>query len=154
MQETIPMNELEQLRREHRALMHEYGRAQARCSELLQAQARELARLRAQNMRLRASAIALQSALAWAGEDRKAVEQAIPELPERLALARQVDTLAARVESLMRERLRWQDSAEAAELVICQTGCLSHGDYWRVHDHCRRTGKTCVLVTVPDRSHV
>lgn len=34
----------------------------------------------------------------------------------------------------------------AADLVICQTGCLGHDDYWRVQDHCRRTGKVCVLV--------
>ncbi|MDH4447368.1 MAG: DUF2325 domain-containing protein [Acidovorax sp.] len=33
-----------------------------------------------------------------------------------------------------------------ADWVICQTGCLSHDAYWRVEDHCRRTGKTCVLV--------
>jgi hypothetical protein len=34
----------------------------------------------------------------------------------------------------------------AASLVICQTGCISHHDYWRVQDHCRRTGKACILV--------
>lgn len=38
----------------------------------------------------------------------------------------------------------------AADLVICQTGCLSHGAYWRVQDHCKRTGKTCMLVEQPD----
>ena len=37
-------------------------------------------------------------------------------------------------------------SLRAADLVICQTGCVSHGAYWRVQDHCRRTGKPCVLV--------
>jgi hypothetical protein len=37
----------------------------------------------------------------------------------------------------------------AADLVICQTGCVSHGAYWRVQDHCRRTGKPCVLVGEP-----
>jgi hypothetical protein len=30
--------------------------------------------------------------------------------------------------------------------VICQTGCISHDEYWRVQDHCRRTGKPCILV--------
>ncbi len=40
-------------------------------------------------------------------------------------------------------------SLRAADLVICQTGCVSHGAYWRVQDHCRRTGKTCVLVGAP-----
>ncbi|MDQ8002798.1 MAG: DUF2325 domain-containing protein [Pseudomonadota bacterium] len=37
-------------------------------------------------------------------------------------------------------------SLRAADLVICRTGCLSHGAFWRVQDHCRRTGKPCVLV--------
>ncbi len=41
-------------------------------------------------------------------------------------------------------------SLREADLVICQTGCLSHGQYWRVQDHCQRTGKTCVLVEEPD----
>ena len=41
-------------------------------------------------------------------------------------------------------------SLVAADLVICQTGCLSHGAYWRVKDHCKRTGKTCVLVSQPE----
>lgn len=38
------------------------------------------------------------------------------------------------------------ESLAAADLVICQTGCISHDDYWRVQDYCRRTGKPCILV--------
>ncbi len=37
----------------------------------------------------------------------------------------------------------------AADLVICQTGCISHDSYWRVKDHCKRTGKQCVFVENP-----
>ncbi len=37
----------------------------------------------------------------------------------------------------------------AADLVICQTGCLSHDAYWRVKSHCKRTGKRCVFVENP-----
>jgi hypothetical protein len=37
-----------------------------------------------------------------------------------------------------------------ADLVICQAGCVSHGDWWRVRDDCSRTGKQCVLVEQPD----
>lgn len=37
-------------------------------------------------------------------------------------------------------------SLKQADFVICQTGCISHGSYWRAQDHCRRTGKQCVLV--------
>ena len=36
-----------------------------------------------------------------------------------------------------------------ADLVICQTGCVGHGSYWRAQDHCRRTGKQCVMVDAP-----
>ena len=37
-------------------------------------------------------------------------------------------------------------SLAAADLVICQTGCISHNAYWRVKDFCKRTGKQCVYV--------
>jgi hypothetical protein len=37
-------------------------------------------------------------------------------------------------------------SLVAADLVICQTGCISHNAYWRVKDFCKRTGKQCVYV--------
>jgi len=40
----------------------------------------------------------------------------------------------------------------AADLVICQTGCISHDAYWRVKDHCKRTGKRCVFVDTPSRA--
>ena len=40
-------------------------------------------------------------------------------------------------------------SLAAADWVICQTGCISHDQYWRVQDHCRRTGKTCILMDQP-----
>lgn len=45
-------------------------------------------------------------------------------------------------------------SLVAADLVICQTGCVGHNAYWRVEDHCRRTGKPCVLVDQPQVVHV
>ena len=37
----------------------------------------------------------------------------------------------------------------AADLVICQAGCISHDAYWRVKEHCKRTGKRCVFVETP-----
>lgn len=40
-------------------------------------------------------------------------------------------------------------SLAAADLVICQAGCVSHGAYWRVKDHCKRTGKQCVFADTP-----
>ncbi|MBB3195115.1 DUF2325 domain-containing protein [Roseateles terrae] len=43
-------------------------------------------------------------------------------------------------------------SLAAADLVICQTGCISHDAYWRVKDHCKRHGKQCVFVDKPSAS--
>lgn len=40
----------------------------------------------------------------------------------------------------------------AADLVICQTGCVSHGAYWRVKAHCKRTGKPCLFIDTPSKS--
>jgi len=173
-------DDLQRLLSEHRILLRAHGRAQVGCTELLDAQAREIERLQAEAMRLRAAVIVRETALAWAREDRAALEHAIPGLPRRVALARQVTALMTRLQDVMRDRLQPGRQAErvatvetvagvegafdtppedageleaslsAADLVICQTGCLSHGEYWRVQDHCRRTGKTCVLTGRPD----
>jgi hypothetical protein len=43
-------------------------------------------------------------------------------------------------------------SLAAADLVICQTGCISHRAYWRVKDFCKRTGKRCLYVDNPSTS--
>jgi len=40
----------------------------------------------------------------------------------------------------------------AADLVICQTGCISHDAYWRVKNHCKRSGKPCVFIENPSMS--
>jgi uncharacterized coiled-coil protein SlyX len=42
-----------------------------------------------------------------------------------------------------------ESTLAAADLVICQAGCVSHNAYWRVKDHCKRTGKRCVFVDTP-----
>ena len=44
---------------------------------------------------------------------------------------------------------RLEASLAAADLVICQTGCISHDAYWRVKDHCKRHGKRCLFVDKP-----
>ena len=43
-------------------------------------------------------------------------------------------------------RHRIDDIVAAADLVICQAGCVSHNAYWRVKEHCKRNGKPCVFV--------
>lgn len=199
---------------EHRVLMGEYGRAQARCSAQLAAQAARIAQLESELMRARAQVVLRDTQLALARDDLAELAASVPGLPTRARLARKVEWLGERVQDLMRELLRLQwlpapglqadvrekavlyvgsyltqaadgalmaqqtveqaggrflhhaggdDGADdvaaleaglvAADLVICQTGCVSHDAYWRVHDHCKRTGKQCVLVDQPQAMH-
>lgn len=168
----VSAHDFEQLLREHQVLLGAYRDAQIRCSDQMLAQAREIARLEAEAMRLRALAIRRETELAWEKEDRAALEQAIPGLSKRVALAREVTALQARIHQLMRAASDGKPASSrmpragrdlagdapegleaslaAADLVICQAGCMSHGAYWRVQDHCKRTGKACVLVEQPD----
>lgn len=50
----------------------------------------------------------------------------------------------------LEESLHRIDAAlAAADLVICQAGCISHNAYWRVKEQCKRTGKQCVFLKSP-----
>ncbi|MEY2892589.1 MAG: hypothetical protein RJA98_2497 [Pseudomonadota bacterium] len=49
---------------------------------------------------------------------------------------------------------RLEATLAAADVVICQTGCISHNAYWRVKDHCKRTGKRCVYVESPSTAGI
>ena len=100
---------------EHRALCREYAAVQARCSRLIAQQRAQIECLQAQVVRLRAAAIVQVSVRAFVRQRPAPDTQALLE--------------ASRV---------------AADWVICQTGCLSHGAYWRDDGHCQRTGKNCV----------
>ena len=84
--------------------------------------------------------------------------------PRSVATAREVLALrhenAVLARHLARAQAAWdvRDSGEperlspyeaAAHRVICQTGCIGHGEPWREQDHCRRTGQPCVLSEGP-----
>lgn len=162
------LQEQDTLRREHQALLRAYGAAQARCTQLLAAQNAEILALQSQVLRLRAAALRRETARAFALPDaarpRNALStvlcvgtpgpQGAGQLPVvhwlggRLLHHGDSGPLAAVDDGLNAAAL--EASLVAADLVICQTGCLSHGAYWRVQDHCRRTGKPCVLVSQPD----
>ena len=45
-----------------------------------------------------------------------------------------------------------ESTLAAADLVICQAVCVSHNAYWRVKDHCKRTGKRCLFIQTPSRA--
>lgn len=166
------------LSEEFLVLCRQLGEAQTRCSDALAQQAGELEQLRAEVVRLRAAVVVRDTRLALAQEELLQLQAAQPGLTRRRDMARHIAALAERITSLSRECLRWRlqavaaadvkqqaqaapealapapspaldSSLAAADLVICQTGCISHDEYWRVQDHCRRTGKPCILVDQP-----
>ena len=110
---------------EHLAVCRAYGEVQERCTRVMAGQQAEIDRLHAQVVRLRGALVVRETALAYAREDHE-------RLVARLALER-------------------DPQAVAADLVLCQTGCLGHGNFWRVQDQCRRSGKACVLIDAAGR---
>ncbi|MDA7416847.1 DUF2325 domain-containing protein [Xenophilus arseniciresistens] len=74
------------------------------------------------------------------GEAASELAQQLVEIAGGRYLHQRADILETADEAAIEASLR------AADLVICQTGCVSHGAWWRVQDHCRRTGKPCVLI--------
>ena len=156
-----PEDDIDHLVQEHGVLLRHCGEVQQRCTAQLQTQASEITWLQSQVMRMRAQIIMLLSALSWEREDHQALQACIAERTRAAAAAVQDGLAPAHqppagapqqsVEPPSCADLEWLEySLRAADLVICQTGCVSHGSFWRVQDHCKRTGKTCVLIEQPD----
>ncbi len=57
-----------------------------------------------------------------------------------------VAILSADLVAALPDEAQLTEALAAADLVLCQTGCLSHDDYWRVQDYCARSGKRCLLL--------
>lgn len=67
---------------------------------------RRIAALESENIRLRVAVIQRDSELAFARQDRAEMAAASAGLPRRIELARRVDSLAERLQSLLREKQR------------------------------------------------
>lgn len=89
---------------EGRVLTGLFGAAASNREALVAEQAAEIERLQAEMMCMRGEMIVQRTVLAFAEEERAALEAAAPDLPRRFALARRVDSLVARMQDLMRER--------------------------------------------------
>lgn len=128
------------LAQEHGVLLRHYGELQRRCSAQARSQRREIEQLQGQIMRLRAEVILRDSALAWEREDRQKLPDTAADSPAHRPGALHAPDADPR---------RLEHNLRGAELVICQTGCVSHGWFWRAGELCKRTGQTCVLVQRP-----
>ena len=117
----------ETLCREHAAMARRLGVLQQRLGDQLVEQHERLNRLERDNVRLRAELVRTRTAVLWG------LHMAAVTTPRRRAAA------AAQRASLPVER-EW----DAAQAVICQTGCSGHGHPWLEEGgHCRRTGPAC-----------
>lgn len=139
-----------------------YTEVQTRCTTQMQSLAWEVEALKQQLVQLRAKVIVRDSALAWEREQRHALAQAMAlsllQAPSQTPPSATTEQTATGIDwpsvedadsQALSEQQLLEDSLHAADLVICQTGCISDGAYWRVKDHCKRTGKTCLLVDQP-----
>lgn len=109
------------LAHEHAVLARMLGSVQERITIMAMEHECKVAQLQREIVRLRARIIIRDTVLAMVRPDHESTE--VPS-----------------------ENLH--DYLDAADWVICQTGCVSHGEYWRAQGHCTRTGKVCVLVQV------
>lgn len=144
---------------ELKALRRAYAQVQQRCTSLVQAIHARNRALEAEVMRLRAKVIIRDTALAWAREGRpQAAGQTVAHLRPGIGpfAAASVALMPAFLASDQTEGdiPDLEERLVEADLVICQTGCLSHDAHWRVEDHCRRHNKPCVLVAEPDALRV
>ena len=145
-----PEDDIDHVMQEHGALLRYYAQVQQRCSAQIQNQFNEIQQLQGQILRMRAQLVVLQSALAWECPRPPALHAYTAQSP-----ANQSAVAHAELESIENapagsELERLGHSLREADLVICQTGCISHGAFWRLANHCKRTGKTCVLADQPD----
>jgi hypothetical protein len=134
---------------EHGVMLRHYAALQARCTAQVDALRAEVEALRAQVTQLRAQVIMRDSALIWEREDRLVHLSAIANRAAVTAVRRCVDPAAtmevAAVPPPPPDAYLQELGQHATNLVICQTGCISHGGYWREHDQCKRLGSTCLL---------
>ena len=102
-----------------------------------------------------AAAIALTSGTGWAQSDAPpcAQRRSSPSTPRCAKRCRPKRSACAagcgRATRCWRSVQQLESTLAAADLVICQAGCVSHDAYGRVKDHCKRTGKRCMFVRKP-----
>ncbi len=146
-----PEDNIDHVVQEHGALLRYYAQVQQRCSTQIQNQFCEIQQLQAQILRMRAQLVVLQSALAWECPKPRPSPANFAESATHQPVTDQAEPESPAVNASTGTELEWLGhNLHEADLVICQTGCISHGDFWRLANHCKRTGKTCVLVDQPD----
>lgn len=141
------------LTQEYLALLSCYAQAQDLSTALTRHHAQEVEQLQTEVFKLRAKLINRETALAWEREARMAALLQLHALSPPPSATRapqpRVQATTDGAVAPMDPPDALEHSLRAADLVICQTGCIGHGAYWRVEDHCRRTGTPCLLVEQP-----
>lgn len=115
---------------------------QNRLSDQIQEMQREIADLRRALVLARGREIVSLSRLHW--------QVSAAPLPPPSAAATLPQAAAKQTSLATTQQLRAQLSLLTAEVVICQSGCLSQDAYWRVREYCRRNGKRCLFVAADE----
>lgn len=144
----IARDELEQLQAAHPGLPRRKAMARhiGQLAERITALSRECLRWR--QAAAQGASTARQGGADWAGLVHPP-STAAAHVPAPLHAFHPTPHTIARDDAEAAEHMALDANLAAADLVICQTGCISHDQYWRVQDHCRRTGKPCILVDQP-----
>lgn len=165
---SLDAHRVEVLTHENRTLAWAFAKAQER-SMLQQADAEAAIQdLQAELMRARAAIIAKDTLIASLRAQLAPSEPDAPAVRSRnsgrrfLFIGERIEMFSEWRDMAQREGGRFEHldaeidnapgfdaSLAAADLVICQTGCLSHNAHWRVENHCRRHGKRCFFVDRP-----
>jgi hypothetical protein len=164
---SLDAHRVEVLTHENRTLAWAFAKAQERSIEQQAEAAASLEALQGELMQARAAIIAKDTLIAAL---QAQLEPPVPETPPRSRnFGRRILCIGERLEAFndwrdmaQREGGRFEHlhadvdyapvldaSLAAADMVICQTGCLSHNAHWRVENHCKRHGKRCVFVDRP-----
>lgn len=123
---------------EYLVLLRQLAAAQRRASDLAEAHAQAQRQHEADTARWQAALSGRDALIATLRQHLRT--PAPPSLAQRLAACwRQLEQAPA-----LTDRAR-----QAAELVVCQTGCLGHGMPWQNGEDCTRNGERCTLLDAP-----
>lgn len=165
---SLDTHRVEVLTHENRTLAWAFAKAQERSIQQQNEAEAAIRKLQAELIRARAALIAKDTLIASLQAQAVSPEADTPAVRSRnsgrrfLFIGERIEMFSEWREMAQREGGRFEHldaelenaagfdaSLAAADLVICQTGCLSHNAHWRVENHCKRHGKRCVFVDRP-----
>jgi len=119
-------------------MLRHMGGVQAQVSALVRQQQLQIEQLQTQLMRMRAQRLLDQTQRFWGLDDGSRPANSLPLQPMAVSFRKAKPSLTEKA---------WQ----AAQKIICQTGCVGHAHHWLQDDgQCARTGQDCDAQTIEE----